>query len=192
VGENDGPVLVRSNLFLNVGSGVFILTYPGATFDSITCLNNEMVMYEGGAGLSVCDLCLGAPSGTVTNITALNNIIRYPGWAPRPFSLGWGLYYSDIQNAVFGNNVIALGNSGALQVRGCPTGVTPGAPPFEDCDHPNPGPPGPSTLLPCLDTLQPGYRRAWFNNRDLSGLLLPVRFFNNSAVELASQQQWPE
>ncbi len=191
-GENVGPVLIRSNLFLNVAGGVYMLTYPGATFDSITCLDNEIVLSGGGSGLAVCDLCLGPPSGTVTNITALNNIIRYPGWAPRPFSPDWGLFYSDIQHAVFGNNVVALGNASALRVRHCPIGVMPGAPFVEDCDHPGPGTPGPSTPLPCLDTLQPGYRRAWFNNRDLSGVLFPVRTLNNGVDQLAAQQQWPE
>jgi len=191
-GQYVGPLLVRSNLFLNVQDGVFILCHPGATFDSITCLNNEMVLTGGGAGLSVCDVCNGPPSGTVTNITALNNIIRYPGWTPFPFSLDSGLFYSDIRHAVFGNNVIAIGNTGALRVRQCPIGVMPGEPFDEDCDHPGPGTPGPSTLLPCLDTLQPGYRRAWFNNRDGSGLLLPVRTYNNNVEVLASQQQWPE
>ena len=68
----------------------------------------------------------------------------------------------------------------------------PGATPFEDCDHPNPGPPGPSTPLPCVDTLQPGYGRAWYNNRDISGVLLPVHTFNYGVDQLASQQQWPE
>ena len=191
-GEIVGPVLVRSNLFQDVLRGVFIQTHPGAAFDSITCLNNEFVLTGGGSGIAVCDLCLGPPSGTVTNVTALNNIIRYPGWAPRPFSQDLGLLYSDIQHAVFGNNAIALGNPGALLVRHCPVGVTPGAIPVEDCDHPGPGQPGPSTPIPCLDTLQPGYRRAWFHNRDISGLLLPVRTYNNNVEVLASQQQWPE
>jgi len=191
-GENIGPVLLRSNLFLNVVSGVYTATLPAASLDSITCLNNEMVLTGGGAGLLVCDLCAGPPSGTVTNITALNNIIRYTGWTPRPFSLDLGLAYTDIHHAVYGNNLVALGNAGALRVRHCPIGVMPGATPLEDCDHPNPGPPGPSTPLPCLDTLQPGYRRAWFNNRDISGVLLPVHTFNNGVDQLASQQQWPE
>src|SRR5206468_3954820 len=170
-GENVGPVLIRSNLFQNVANGVFLLMHPAATFDSITCLNNEMVLTGGGSGLSVCDLCFGPPSGTVTNVTALNNIIRYPGWAPRPFTQDYGLYCSDIHHAVFGNNLIALGNTGALRVRHCPIGVMPGDEPVEDCDHPGPGMRGPPTPLPCLDTPQSGYRRAWFNNRDSSGVL---------------------
>lgn len=191
-GENVGPVLIRSNQFLNVVDGVVMFTHPGATFDSITCLNNEIVLTGGGSGLSVCDLCQGPPSGTVTNITALNNIIRYPGWVPRPFSQDLGLFYSDIHHAVYGNNVVALGNASALRVRQCPIGVMPGTTPMEDCDHPGPFAPGPSTPLPCLDTLQPGYRRAWYNNRDVSGLLLPVRTLYNSVDVLASQQQWPD
>src|SRR5258705_3362095 len=174
-GENPGPVLIRSNLFQNVTAGIFILTHPGATLDTITFLNNEIVLSGGGSGLFVCDLCIAPPSGTVTNITALNNIIRYPGWAPRPFSTDWGLFYSDIQNAVFGNNVVALGNASGLRVRQCPIGVMPSPPFKEDCDHPGPGTPGPSTPLPCLDTLQPGSLRGWFNNRDISGVLFPVR-----------------
>jgi hypothetical protein len=191
-GENTGSVLIRSNFFQNVNAGVYILAHPAASFDSITCLDNEIVLSGGGSGLFVCDLCAGPPSGTVTNITALNNIIRYPGWTPRPFSPDWGLFYSDIQHAVFGNNVVALGNSSPLRVRQCPIGVMPGAPFVEDCDHPGPGTPGLPTLLPCLDTLQPGYRRAWFNNRDLSGVLFPVRTYNNGVDQLASQQHWPE
>src|SRR5262249_52269703 len=119
-GENVGPVLVRSNLFLNVIECVYVLSRPGGTVDSITCLNNEIVLTGGGSGLAVCDLCNGPPSGTVTNITALNNIIRYPGWVPRPSSPDYGVYYSDIHHAVFGNNVIALGNSSELRVRHCP------------------------------------------------------------------------
>jgi hypothetical protein len=191
VSDNVGPVLIRSNLFLNVSGGVYLLLHPGASFDSITCLNNEMVLSGGRAGLAICDLCEGPPSGTVTNITALNNIIRYPDWVPRPFSQDLGLFYSDIHHAVFGNNLIALGNPSALRVRQCPSGVMPGAPFEEDCDHPGPGQPGPSTPLPCMDTLQPGYRRAWFQNHDISGLLLPVRISNNGVDGLASEQQWP-
>ena len=191
-GENVGPVLVRSNVFANVGSGVDVLAHPGASMDSITCLNNEMELSGGGGGLLICDLCFGPPSGTVTNITMLNNIIRFPGWAARPFSQDVGLGYWDIQHAVFGNNVIALGNSSALRVRQCPNGAMPGEPPVVDCDHPSPGPPPPSTPVPCMDALQPGYRRAWFDNRDISGALLPVRILNNGADVPASQQQWPE
>jgi hypothetical protein len=64
--------------------------------------------------------------------------------------------------------------------------------PPEDCDHPNITLPGPSVIPPCLDVLPAGYRRAWFNNRDLSGQLLPVRFLNSGNEVLAGQQQWRE
>jgi hypothetical protein len=53
-------------------------------------------------------------------------------------------------------------------------------------------PPGDPYLLPAVDPLLPGYRRAWFNNRDLSGALLPVRTARFGVDEPASEQQWQE
>ena len=125
-------------------------------------------------------------------MTVLNNIIRYADWASHPAYTDGGLYYSDIQQAVFGNNVVALGTASALRVRWCPSGFIPSPEPVEDCDHPLLVPPLPASYPPCLDTLRPGYRRAWFDNRDFSGTLLPVRFSNNNVEGLASQQQFPE
>ena len=122
----------------------------------------------------------------------MNNIIRFPGWASRPANGDSGIYYSDIQHAIYGNNLVALGTFAALRVRWCPSGLIPAEELLEDCDHPLVLPLPPPAIPPCLDTLRPGYRRAWFGNRDLSGTLLPVRFSNNSVEGLASQQQWPD
>lgn len=193
--DSVGPVLLRSNQFINVDSGVILSFHSDARFDSLLCLDNEIVLsgaVPGQAGIAACDVCLGQASGTITNLTAVNNIVRYADWAPRPDWVDVGLLYSDIRNAVFANNLIALRASGTLEVRGCPVGDTPPAPPFEDCDHYDSGPPGPSIPIPCLDELRPGYRRAWLNNRDFVGDLLPVRVRNNGAYVPAAQQQWPE
>jgi hypothetical protein len=86
--------------------------------------------------------------------------------------------------------MVALGTPSSLRVRGCPAGSIP--PPSGDCDHFVPYPPPPPTSAQCLDILPAGYQRAWFNNRNLSGTLLPVRCFNNGGEGLATQQQWPE
>ena len=69
------------------------------------------------------------------------------------------------------------------QPYGCPAG--------QSAYH-DPGPISPPSLPPCVDLLLPGYRRAWFGNRDLSGTPLNVRFWNNNFDGLASQQQWVE
>jgi hypothetical protein len=191
--DDVGPVLIRSNRFINVTSGVYLTMHPGTRFDSITCLNNEIVLDGGtGWGLAACDTCDPGPSASITNVTALNNIIRYADWAPRPLSIDGGILYSDIQHAVFGNNLVILGNKQLLRLRHCPSGLILPPPPTEDCDGQIFVPPGEATRPPCLDALLPGYRRAWFNNRNLSGELLPIRFLNNSVDGFASQQQWPE
>ena len=143
-----------------------------------------------GWGVAICDTCYVGPTASITNLTVLNNVIRYAGWIPRPTLTDGGVYYSDIQQAVFGNNVVALGTTYSLRVRTCPSGLIP--PPPGDCDHFAPNPPPPSTYPQCLDALPAGYHRAWFNNRNLSGSLLQVRFINNGVDGPASQQQWQD
>jgi hypothetical protein len=102
-----------------------------------------------------------------------------------------GVYYADIHHGVVGNNLVALGAQNTLRIRNCPAGFIP-PPMLEDCDHPGPFPPGNPTYNPCLDSLPPGYRRAWFNNRNFSGDLLSVQFYNQGVLMDASQQQWLE
>jgi len=98
----------------------------------------------------------------------------------------------DIQHAIYGNNIIALGTLNDLRVRQYPDGFIPGAVTPEDCDHPGVVQPGPSSYPPSLDVLPPGYRRAWYNNRDLSGALRTVRYSAWGVDGPASQQQWPQ
>ncbi len=191
--DDIGPVLVRSNQFLNVNSGVFMLSHASAKFDSLTCLNNEIVLSgTGGWGFGVCDLCDAGPSATITNVTALNNVVRYPGWTTRPLYPDGGFFHGDIHQSVMGNNLIALGTSHGLRERACPLGIIPAPDSKEDCEHPGYVAPGPPTYPPCLDVLSPGYQRAWFNNCDLTGRLLDVRFLNLGVDGAASQQQWPD
>jgi hypothetical protein len=187
-----GPVLIQSNRFVRVNVGVAMLMYPGRQFDSLTCLGNEIVLAQhAGWGFFNCDVCLAGPSGSMTNVTFLNNIIRYGDWAPRPNSVEGGFFYTNMRNMVFGNNVIALGTVNALRVRQCPAGFIPPVEPHHLCD----GVPGPvsqePSYPPCLEPLLPGYRRAWFHNRDLSGSLLDVRLSNGGVDGLSVQQQWP-
>ena len=191
-GDNFGPVLVRSNRFLNVQSGVDLTFAAGAKFDSLTCLKNEVVLAgTAGWGFAALDTLSPGPSGSTTNITLLNNIVRYSDWLPHATLVDGGLYCSDIHNAVFGNNVVLLGTAGALRLRSCPSGFIPTPTVVESCDFPIlPPPPGP-TNPPCLNTLPSGYRRAWFNNRDLSANLLNVKYQTSNGDGLASQQQWP-
>jgi hypothetical protein len=59
-----------------------------------------------------------------------------------------------------------------------------------DCEDPGPFAAEPGRSPPCLDILPSGYHRAWFNNRDLSGGLLEVRFQNEGTDRPANQQQW--
>jgi hypothetical protein len=188
-----GSILVRSNQFLNVTHGVYLQHHASSYFDSLTVLYNEIVLEDfGGYGLAACDTCSVGPGGTVTNVTCLNNLIRYQDWTTPSWRPGVGLLYSDIQHAVFGNNVVVLDALRTLRVRPCPSGFIPPEVPPEDCDHPNTAPIDPPTYPPCVDVLRPGYRRAWFNNRGLSGQLLPVRTYNAGAEGPASQQQWKE
>jgi hypothetical protein len=190
-----GPVLIRSNLFLNVSFGVSVDSHPGGRFDALTCIGNEMVLRGSGTagyGLRICDVCGIGPTSSITNLTVLNNVVRYPNWEVRPGALDGGLMYGDIRHAVYANNIVALGISSPLRVRSYPAGLIPDVPEPEDCDHPRLVVPGPSAIPPSLDLLPPGYRRAWYNNRDLSGLLLPVRFLHSGVDRNASQQQWPE
>jgi hypothetical protein len=187
--DTTDPILIRSNRFVNVDSGVYVATHPSAKFDSITCSDNEIILSgRNGWGVAICDTCYVGPTASTTNLTVLNNIIRYADWGERPAFGDGGLYYSDIQHAVFGNNIVALGTSSSLRVRSCPSGSIP-APPG-DCDRFVPDPPPPPTSAQCLDILPAGYQRAWFNNRNLSGALLPVSFLNNGAEGPATQQQW--
>lgn len=186
-----GPLHIRSNRFVNVVHGVYVWTHPGARLDRIVMEGNEFVLAGGGGyAFFACDICSGGASGTITNAVALGNVVRYPGWAPRPSSTEGGFWYSNIRNAVYANNVVALGTVNGLRVRQCPAGSIP-VPVVEDCDT-LPGPPVPPVPVPCLNPLQPGYRRAWFNNRDLGGSLLPVRSLQNGVDGSALEPQWPE
>jgi len=191
--EDIGHVFIRSNRFINVDYGLDVNSHPMAEFDSITFLDNEVVLNNAnGWGLRVCDVCATGTNGTVTNVTVLNNIIRYPAWVTQPARPEGGLTYTDMRHAVFGNNVIALDTANALRVRQCPAGLIPAPTPVLDCNVQDPGPPGVNTYPPCVDALRPGYQRAWYNNRNLSGALLPMRFMNNGVDGLSSQQQWEE
>jgi hypothetical protein len=191
--DDIGAVLVRSNLFINVDYGMYLYSHPGAQFDSIIWSENEIVLSGGdGWGFGVCDTCSVGPSGSITNVTVLNNIVRYPGWQPRPASRDGGILYSDMHHAVVGNNLVALGTRSDLRVRQCPAGLILPPMPFEDCDHPAGPPTGNPSYPTCLDVLGPDYRRAWFNNRNLSGALLPVQFQYFGVDVPASQQQWEE
>jgi hypothetical protein len=172
-----GTVLIRSNAFINVDQGIYMFFHPQAPFESLFCQGNEIVLNAGpGYGIAACDVCVPGPNGIITNLLALNNIIRFSDWAPHPDFLKGGLACSDIHHAVFGNNVVALGGPNSLRLREYPAGSIPGT----------------STYPPPVDPLPPGYRRAWFCNHDLSGTLLPVRFYDSGVDGLASQQQWPE
>ena len=191
--DDMGPVLIRSNVFINVDQGMSVLSHPAAQFDSITYLDNEIVLTgSNGWGFVGCDVCEPGTSGSITNVTALNNVIRYADWMPRASSQDGGLFYSDIQHAVFANNVIALGTPNALRVRPYPAGVILPPRPTEDCEGNGFTPPQIVTYPPSLDPLRSGYRRAWFNNRNISGALLDVRMSRSGYDGLASQQQWAE
>ncbi len=150
-------------------------------------------MGGGGWGLAACDVCFGGPSGSITNLTALNNIVRYSDWTTRPANSDGGFFYSDIHHAVFGNNLVSIGTPNPLRVRQCPAGLIPPPPQTESCDTSGPGLPQVSDPVYslCLDFLPPGYGRAWFNNRDLQGTLLKVRIYQTNSDVFASQQQWP-
>jgi hypothetical protein len=186
------PAFFSSNQFINVNYGLYVNSHPGAQVDSLTCIGNEVVL-SGilGWGFAACDACAIGPNGSITNLTLLNNVVRYADWAAHPGRNDGGILYSDIHRATFGNNVIALGTFNDFRVRHCPLGLIIPAEPPDDCDYPELPIPGPNTTPPCVDTLRPGYRRSWYNNRGLSGDLLPLRFQNNGIDGLATQQQWP-
>jgi hypothetical protein len=185
------PSLIRSNQFIDVDSGLYLNFHPGAQLDSITCVGNEIVLNGfNGWGFASCDACAIGPSGSITNLTLLNNVVRYADWSVRPQLRDGGILYSDMQHATFGNNVIVLGTFSDLRVRHCPTGLIVPPEPPDDCDFPVPPPVPHNTYPPCLDLLPSGYRRAWYNNRSISGDLLPVRFLNLGIEGLATQQQW--
>ena len=188
------PAVIRSNSFINVDHGVSVLSHPGAQIDAIACLDNEIVLSgQGGWGFASCDVCVPGISGSITNVAVLNNVIRYADWMPRASNpRDGGLHYSDIHHAVFGNNVIALGTPNAFWVRHYPAGVISPPPSTEDCDGNAFTPPQVVTYPPAVDPVRPGYRRAWFNNRDISGALLDVLTSRWGSDGLATQQQWPE
>src|SRR5262249_25240488 len=132
--QSFGPVVLRRNKFLNVDYGLQMLYHPGATFDSILFQNNEVALEEGiGWGFYICDICGYGPPGSITNATVLNNLIRFNDWLPRPQSQNGGVFYGDIYNAVFGNNVCALSNIFSLRVRSYPVGMIPAAGAALDC-----------------------------------------------------------
>src|SRR6185503_3498502 len=118
----------------------------------------------------------------------LNNIIRYANWSS-PANIDAGLIASDIHNAVYGNNLIVLNDP--LRLRQCPSGYIPPPPVEETCDGETVVPPTEGTYAQCLNILPPGYRRTWFNNRDLNASKLPVKHAQNGSDGLAAQQQWP-
>jgi len=190
--ENVGSVLIRSNVFLNVNQGVVLQFRPNAQFDSLTCVANEIVLSGvGGSGVAACDTCSVGASGSMTSLTVLNNLVRYADWSVHPENFDVGLVSSDIHNAVFGNNLIVLGTPSAIRVRPCPAGIIYPPPQMETCDFVPLPPPLPPTYPPCLDVLPAGYRRGWFNNRDLQGNQLKVKISDSGVVGLAAQQQWP-
>src|SRR5262249_55562077 len=141
----------------------------GSNFGTIIAIGNDISLAPGGYGAAFCDVCLPGTNGTITNVAALGNIIRYSDWNPRPTDSASGFLYSDIHHAIYANNVIALGTANALRVRSYPAGTIPGEAPMEDCDHPGLPNPGPASTPPSVDPLLPGYRRAWLNNCDLTG-----------------------
>jgi hypothetical protein len=189
------PLMIRSNVFRNVQRGLYLAFHAGARFDSVVFSDNEIILSSfGGYAIGACDTCDPGPSGTVTNFTVLNNIIRYADWVARPQGGEGGFFYTDIQHAVVANNLIALGTANSFRVRNCPSGYI--APPIDPelCpseSNPPPSPPTGVTFPPCLDPVRPGYRRAWYNNYDLSNSLIPVRYYHDNADGLASEQQWP-
>jgi hypothetical protein len=188
------PILIRSNSFINVGTGIGILTHPRSIYNSMVILDNDIALTTSeGWGFVNYDSAEIGPTGILTNLVCLNNVVRYLDWSPRPARAEGGLHYSNIRHAVYGNNLVALGTRNDIRIRNCPAGLI--YPPGEivDCDHPATGiPPDPPYSPPCLDVLPAGYRRAWFNNRDGEGRLLDVRIRNYNVEQLAGQQQWLE
>jgi len=191
-GDNVGPILVRSNQFLNVDSGIFLAFATAARFDSLACVANEIVLNgQIGWGFSACDTCSAGPSGSITNVVLMQNIIRHPGWLANPYTFSGGIHCSDIQNAMLANNIITLGGLNDLRLRSCPSGIIPVTPVPESCDAPAAAPLQASpSYPPCLDSLPLGYRRAWLGNRGFTRTPLSIRFLNQGSEGLATQQQW--
>jgi hypothetical protein len=190
--DHTAAVLVRSNQFLDVNFGLRMLFHPGAQSTAVVCEDNE-VSLAGGWGFAGCDVCDPGPNASMTNFVLLRNVVHYNDWNRRPLSvLDGGMSYWDIHHAVYVNNVIALGTTNDLRVRQCPSGSYPPLPPFDECVGSPPLPPNNPPYPPCVDVLRPGYRRAWLNNRDLTGALLPVRFYSFGLDGLATDQQWAE
>jgi hypothetical protein len=188
--DNVGPVLIRTNEFLDVDSGISLGFAAGAQFDSITCLGNQIVLSGwGGWGFAAVDTWGPGASGSTTNVAIIGNTMRFQDWTLRQGASDGGLYCSDIHNALFANNIIALGTANTLRLRNCPSGIIPPPPPIPMCDGPPLSTPG-TTYPPCLDVLPAGYRRAWCNNRDLTGASLKVRYWTTNSDGFASQQQW--
>ena len=158
--------------FNNAGGSIARILRLKQSVDSLERMNVQMAKRNGSATIRTA-LGLG------------------PRWTGIPIgSLHGGILHSDFHHAVIGNNVIMLGTGNDLRVRECPTYAAPLPGPTEDCNQVS-TPPTPVTPLPCLDTLPPGYRRAWFNNRSLTGNLLNVRVLDNGLNRQATQQQWP-
>jgi len=192
--DDIGSIVIRSNRFVNVQRGVWIQFHPGRRLGPMTFTDNEVVLSPaGGMGFGACDICTTGPSGSISNVVALRNVIRYADWQPRPSNNEMGFHYSDMGHAVFANNIVALGTRFGLRVRPCPGGWVP-PPVIPQYCPPHPQPP-PSNeqghFPPCVDVPPPGYRRAWLNNRDLSGALLPVSLWNHNVEGFSSQQQPP-
>lgn len=187
-----GHVTIRSNRFVNVTHGIYVLMHPGTQSGAMDCINNEIVLSGsgGGWGIASCDVCGPGPSGNIAGLTALGNVIRYADWQLRPTARDGGIHYSDIRHAVIGNNIVALAKGNELRVRLCPAGQI--YPPKEpdNCDERPVNPPAPPTSASCLDNLLPGYRRAWFNNRDPAGGLLEVFILRDGVEMFAAEQQW--
>src|SRR5262249_33425105 len=148
--DDVGAFMVRSNRFVDVTFGIYYLFHADSPYSSVTGLGNEFVLdRRQGWGFLACDICDPGQSGTITNVTMLNNLIRYPDWSSPPG--GGGLLASDIHPAVFGNNILVMDSDKAMRVRPCPSVFIPPPPPTEDCDHPLFIPPQNSSYPPCLD-----------------------------------------
>jgi hypothetical protein len=152
-----GVSLIQSNLFVDVQNGINVAFQPNIQFSSVIAIGNEFVMgVDAALGFSTFDSGISS----VTNVTALNNVMRFNDRLNQP-GIARAFHSANIHNALFGNNIVVLGGANDLRVGSG------------------------------FDPLPPGYRRVWFNNRELSGSLLPVTYFNGSAIVPASQQQWP-
>jgi len=145
---------------------------PPAQFDSITCLDNEIgIDWFWGWGFIACDTCTPGPSGSMTNVTLLNNIIRYSDWTTRPANLEGGfkprIFTTQCSEITLlrSERQARCGFARALREIFRPRG------PQRTCDSDGPlippvsGPPIPLAWIPCRLVIA----RAWFNNRDHVG-----------------------